>query len=334
MKLDINVSFVDQINDYLKSINKEIDSLSIRQWNDDEVKNLVDLFLVDINYGQHTENSKLHKILSYDHFAEHILYKKQDLELRLQYSKDIYKDKSILDINNILMRLLFAHYIFKCRMCGEEFYAEYKKGGYIQCHQHEHDIPDGVGKNYKPKKPPNEQCYNNDIVKLKIKMKSNKFVIANDLRHMFKDQSIDFDNNKYDINTPLGRVKCTDDFADKNIMCISTGNTSELIFKNKTGYVFTDMYKPDIEEYDYGEEFKETIRRVNNKISTEKYKLKEEISCSLRWLMGASDCDLNMDACEMYDTVYTFRVKKDDTYILEYDSTINFYKFYKEVVAT
>lgn len=335
MKMNVNVLFTDQINDYLKSIGKEVDSLSIHQWSEEEVKNLTELFIVNINYGQHTENTELHKMLAYDNLAEQILYKKQNIESILLFpsTKEEYKDKPPLEVNNMFMSLLFRNYIYKCRMCGEEFYIEYKKGGYLQCYQFEHDVPEGVGKFYQPRKPPNERCYKNDIVKLRIKMKSNKFIIANDLRHMFKDQSVDFEDKKYDICSPLGRVKCTEDFADQGIMCISTGNTTESIFKNKSGYVFTNMYRPDIEQYYYSEEVKEKYRKVNNIIQNEKYKLKEEISCGLRWVMGASDCDLNKEACEMFDTLYTIRVKKGDTYILEYDSTLNFYKFYKEDVA-
>ena len=316
MNIDLTRSIIEQINEWLV---KTENCKSAREWSDEHLIEFVNLFLTEIDYGEHSNNSHGHKMNAYEDIAQNIINSSETSEFYAE--KDEYKN-DVLKLNNMVMEYVYRTHRYNCRFCGEYFKTEYKQGGYLT------PIKEIKVGHFANSYPPKTECYIDKTRKYKIVMKSNKFIIANDLRGAFKDNSIDFDDNVYDICTPLGRINCTSEFSKKDMLCVNTGNTTINVFKNKDGLILTDMYYSDIDEYYFSDERKSNIIAVNNIIEDNKFKLKDSISCGLWWVMGASLCDINIDDISTDYTVYN--VKKGTTYILEFDYHIgNFYKFYK-----
>ncbi len=321
MKLDLNLSIIDQVEEF-KIKTGNVDK-SAREFTDEDLISFVDMFITNLDYGEHSNNTINHKIMAYEDIAQKILNNVETTKLHIQEGYE--KFESIEELNKYVMKYVYFSHMYQCRFCGERFKTEYKQGGYLTAID---EIKYGHFANHYP---PKKECYKEQVVKIRIKMKSNKFVIANDLRGSFKDESIGFDDDLYDICTPLGRINCAKEFAKKDMICVNTGNTTIEVWKNKNGLVFTDMYYPDYEQYAFSDKFVENIKDVNSYIEDNKFKKGkfDTISCGLWWIMGASACDINISDISTDHVVYN--VKKGTTYILEFEyHKGNFYKFYKE----
>lgn len=314
MELDFKRSLNDQIEEF-KVKTDNVDK-SAREFSDESLIEFVEMFLSKIDYGEHSNNSYDHKIMAYEDIAQNILNNVSSIT-----EFDMMKCENELELNRRILNYTFNSYRYNCRYCGEYFKTEV--------------LPDRTLTNIKEVKegrfansyPPRKECYKEGVTKVNIRMKSSKFVIANDLRSAFKDSSIAFDDN---INTIYGRINSTKVFAEKDIMCFNVGNTTIEFLKNKNKEtVFTDLYITDIDDYWFSDEKTERIKFVNEFIESGKYKAhKNSISTGLWWIMGASSCDLNMNDinCDYIE----YRVKKGSVYTLEFEyHKGNFYKFYQ-----
>lgn len=314
MILDFNKSLIEQIKEFKVKTNN-IDK-SAREFSDESLIEFVEMFITKIDYGEHSNNSYNHKIQAYEGIAQNILNNVSSFT-----ALDILKCENDLELNRKILNYTFNLYNYNCPYCGEFFRTEVLPDRTLT---HIKEVKEGrFSKLY----PPRKECYKEGVTKVNIKMKSSKFVIANDLRSAFKDSSIDFDDS---INTLYGRINSTKSFAEKDVMCFNVGNTSIEFFKNKNKEaVFTDLYMTDIDDYLFSEEKTERIKFVNAFIDKGKYKAhKDKISTGLWWIMGASSCDLNMKDIDCEHIEY--RVKKGSVYTLEFEyHKGNFYKFYQ-----
>ena len=321
MKIDYGKEITPQVKDFLVSIDKDFENVSGRSLSDVELEKFVKFFIEDIDYGQHSNNTLGHKSHAYEAFFDVVLNNLHAEEMHKKLGTGKEYD------NETLINLIFRFQNYTCAFCGEFIKTQLGQDKILRA------IDKPVVGHFATRQPPNPRCYNNDQIKLKIKMKSSKFVIANDLRSVLKTP-LDFDDNLYNIGNPLGRVKATEHFAMHDVMNINTGNcTMQFYSKNTKEHVITDMYNPYIDEYDYSELRKSKVIEVNEIIDNGKYKLKNEISCSLWWLMGASMCDIDMDKLKHHsgEEYFVLNVKAGSTYIIEYDSQYRmYYKFYKD----
>lgn len=316
-QLDHSQYYTAQIEQFLKANDKTLESCDL----DLELsKQLVDCFVTAFDFGSHSNNSETHKQEIYYILAEYIV--RQAFEM-----KEFFEDFrfEVAEYNQKFLMKCFRRYFHSCKFCGAEVLTQYKNGVLTAITE-----PLTISAMYTYHPPKDTACYNYDQVEVSVVAQSDTLIIANDLRPYLKDQSIGFDDNEYNICTPYGRIRATKAFAEKNILCLSAGNTTMSIFQNKDQVMITNGYRSDIEEYDYTEDIKDLSREINAHIHTHKMCLKEEISCSLWWVMGASESDIDMEKLKDAGVdFYALSVKKGKTYTVSYDSTKNYFKSYR-----
>lgn len=307
MQLNFHQSIYTQINQYLvdtDNINK-----SAREFDSDFLYDFVHSFIKGVDYGEHTNNSESHKVDAYIDIAQNIL---NNLDIY-----NIIKADNILEINRKFLNYTF-NYRYKCQYCDQYFKTALKEDLILR------PITSEIQGRFGVDSPPHPRCYKDDKVVISITMKSNKFIIANDLRNILLNK-LDFLDS---INSPLGRIKSTEYFAENNVMCIPAGNCTMSLYQ-KDDIVITDMYYDDLDEYCFSDLKQKLITEVNTIIDNG-YKNISDISCSLWWLMGASLSDVDISKLENWQDYIILDVVEGANYIIEYDSKYNsYYRFYK-----
>lgn len=312
MKLDHKQCYATQILDFIKAKGFTVDQ-SHRL--DLEVsKELVSAFIYKIDLGEHTNNSQSHLDQFYYDLAEHMVNRADSAA----YYCESQKLTDVTERNNIALHQIFRWFMHKCKYCGSQFLVKFEKGVATVCNE---TIKRGEIVSYSP--PTDQKCFKPDeIIKIKVTAQSNKLVFANDLRGYFLNESIDFEDDKYDICTPYGRIKCSLSFAEKGVFCLNTGNTTAEVYSNKEHVLFTNGYHPDIEEYDYEENIKEHSRSINKFVHDNKLRSKGDISCSLWWLMGTSSSMIDMKKLEESGNDFVvIPAKKGQEYEVSFNST-------------
>lgn len=198
-------------------------------------------------------------------------------------SSDDFLNVTILDNLNVIKPLsqFNLHDIFSCSVkcpdCGKSvlFKIDEKNNVYINNCFENKSFNNNGNIEYKLEKV-DKNCFNyNHIYKYQIKTKSNKFIVANDLRKYLKTKDC-LSNSS--INSTSGINDVVKNYSKDNVICVFVGNNFVSFDGNK------DLYKiiePDINEED-DEEY------------TDNY-LTNFISCDLWWIMSADINDVDME---------------------------------------
>lgn len=214
-------------------------------------------------------------------------------ENHFQSSDDFLNDTILSNLNIIKLSLsqFNLHDIFSCNVkcpdCGKSvlFKINEKNNVYIDdCFENKSFNKNGkieytLGK-------VDKNCFNyNHTYTYSIKTKSNKFVVANDLRKYLKTKDC---LSKSSINSTSGINDVVKNYSKDNVICVFVGNNFVSFDGNK------DLYKviePNINEEDDDEEY------------TDNY-LTNFISCDLWWIMSVDINNINMEKLKENNVSY------------------------------
>jgi hypothetical protein len=143
-----------------------------------------------------------------------------------------------------------------------------------------------------------DECFEYKPIEIKIKTKSGKFVIGNDLREHLKTEDY-LSKSKVSINHLMATIDVTKNFAKDNIICGFVGNTGISSYRKGQDFIFSGGFNSD---YDLS-----VCDHVPGRIS-----------CDLWWFFGVDEVDLKK-SYKKYKNKYVLDLEPDTEYMLRYD---------------